>query len=318
MWIGVVWQCVLVGVVLVQDFTAGNEKSQQHCHEPIKQQPVTGTAGTAEHHPVKETTEQNPIKGTAETPTIGLNTETLQPSALIIITSQARDCPKKCDVRLEDGRCKPDLNCLLESAPPLIDGFLTPKEEEKEDLLALEGGGGGTTLGRMVMRMVSATAEGKVQLDTCDKVSQKESETCATLTKKESEKEERDGPENVGTSKEADEGIQDLKGTDSHTCRGHCIFEDISGHCRLDLVCLMGLDHDSTLAFFSDFPAFAPAARALAISAASSLPSTSSTPSSTPEERVVVVPIRDCPKKCQVRNKEGDCVIDFNCPDGMT
>ncbi|KAK3869343.1 hypothetical protein Pcinc_025348 [Petrolisthes cinctipes] len=152
-------------------------------------------------------------------------------------------------------------------------------KERLENLeLELEGVGGITTSIRRVRR----------ETETCTKiVSEKESEILSScdrelaqekMPQKRSHKEEKvdDEDEEVEDEDEEEVIVEDEEEEEevvrgfrliAPPCLGHCTFVDVSGRCRLDLVCLMGKDKDSTLDFFSAFPAFAPAARALADSA---------------------------------------------------
>lgn len=125
-------------------------------------------------------------------------------------------------------------------------------------------------------------------------------------------------------------------------CRGHCVFQDRGGSCRLDLVCLLKRDAAATREFLEQFGVYdeevvEALAHASELGRPSSprkgiqgetqyhqqvLPPSTQTRQEKEEEdeersstthRIVKPPPLPCPGHCEVRNPKNECVVDTDC-----
>lgn len=125
-------------------------------------------------------------------------------------------------------------------------------------------------------------------------------------------------------------------------CRGHCVFQDTDGFCRLDLICLLQRDAAATREFLEQFGVYdEEVVEALALTAGvgsggKGVPETQQKydkqvlPPLSPEKEdkegdeednagdaamsaIVGAPLLPCPGRCEVRNPSRECVVDPEC-----
>ncbi|XP_066979227.1 uncharacterized protein [Macrobrachium rosenbergii] len=127
-------------------------------------------------------------------------------------------------------------------------------------------------------------------------------------------------------------------------CKGKCLFTDTEDNCRLDLICVLDKDIEGTLRFLMDFDIDAESTILLALAASTNgkeglcnenvdtppeghclRPEGKPTGSEEdpqgegadkgffPKPDISSPPTKICPGKCQVRDRSGRCVVDYDC-----